>query len=416
MAIDSFSLSEVHEQLAIANLDRLARHKPPSRPDNSLIDNKELCNITLRILEGWSSDNTASINTSIASQVFIGQSNISWPIAFLPFMESMGMYLRDYSLLDEAWQEYRAYKANGSNDEITLKHCVKTYHAAYDPIRKLAQFWGLEFVPLCDLLHTPPDGQPHWDGPYCGAFYTTNAQKNSPFVGIAFKGTNPANLRDVKVDYNYQLTSVGQYLGGAPTRVSLGVFTALFSRFEEIEDIAYDYIVASLTKCVSTIPGRSDTNIVKAHVTGHSLGGSYSSLFYAQFFQDGGKIPVNIGDEYTFGAPRVGNEEWATYNNTNFSPPSNSQSWRVVNDQDLVPQIPATSLRPTELDFYHIDKGMKIFNDNVPQPIPTEIGLPPPPPVQFDSLAALIKAIKDSTFHLPKSYYDSMVCAINNTK
>ncbi|KAK1580590.1 uncharacterized protein LY79DRAFT_297692 [Colletotrichum navitas] len=329
-------------------------------------------------------------------------------------MESMAMYLRDYSKLRKAWKNYSDLKAKGPLKNDDLQACISQYYAAYSPIRELAQSWGMDFVVLCDLLHSAPDGNVAWDGPYCGAFFSTDTQKDKPFVGVAFKGTNPLNLRDIEVDYNYQLTDSGRYLGG--TRVSLGVFTALFDRFESIEETAYDFITGALGDCVMKM-AKAPGSAVRAHVTGHSLGGSYSSFYYTQQLQDRGipGVQMVMGDEYTFGAPRVGGQSWATHNN-NVVSESEGQSWRVVNSQDLVPQVPPTSLRPTELEFCHIDNGRKIFGNQLPEPIKSEIGGGPPPVVNFKNPSALVRAVYGSTYHLPWSYYKAMLYAIDNTK
>ncbi|WYZ43603.1 hypothetical protein EsH8_VII_000039 [Colletotrichum jinshuiense] len=416
MAIHTSSPSKLHHALALANLERLSKHEPPKQPENEHESDPKVdrCDIVLSRLIKWSNANKSDIDESIASQVFGGKADISWSRAFLPFMESMGMYLRDYGKLLQAWKNYRNYKANGSSNAADLEICIHQYNAAYDPIRKLAQSWNMDYVTLCDLIHTPPDGHLDWDGPYCGAFFTTDLQQDKPFVGVAFKGTNPANPRDIFVDYNYELTDSGKYLGG--TQVSLGVFTALFAEFEKVEDTAYNYIIAALESCVQKIP-KASGSLVRAHVTGHSLGGSYSSFFYAQLLQDAGGLgpEVETGDEYTFGAPRVGSQAWAVYNNSVVSP-SEGQSWRIVNNDDLVPQIPPTSLKPNQLDFYHIDKGMKIFSDSPPEPISTEIGGPTPPIVNFKDFCELVKAVIDATDHLPIAYHKSIVYAIKNTK
>ncbi|EFQ34086.1 lipase [Colletotrichum graminicola M1.001] len=399
MAFNSSPLTQLHRDLAHANLERLSLHELPEAPvqDPDFISIPEKCDVAFNLLKKWSVQNKASIEASIASQAFGGKAAISWSRAFLPFMESMAMYLRDYSKLRKAWKTYCDLKAKGPLRNADLETCIVQYHAAYSPIRELAQSWGMDFVVLCDLIHSPPHGHVAWDGPYCGAFFSTDTQKAKPFVGVAFKGTNPLSLRDIDVDYNYQLTDSGRYLGG--TRVSLGVFTALFDKFESIEDTAYDFITTALGNCVMKMSKAPDS-VVRAHVTGHSLGGSYSSFFYAQQLQDDGVPDVRMatGDEYTFGAPRVGGQPWAVHNDSVVSE-SEGQSWRIVNSQDLVPQVPPTSLRPTELEFCHIDKGVKIFGNQLPEPIKSEIGGPPPPVINFENPCALVRAVYDSTYH-----------------
>lgn len=53
------------------------------------------CKIALGLLKKWSADNADSITQAKDAQVFGGHDDISWPTAFLPFMESTAMYLRD---------------------------------------------------------------------------------------------------------------------------------------------------------------------------------------------------------------------------------------------------------------------------------------------------------------------------------
>lgn len=75
-------------------------------------------------------------------------------------------------------------------------------------------------------MHETLEDRPDLGGPYCEIFVTTEEQKDATFIGLAFKGTNPSNLHEVAVDYNYQLYTPEKYLGG--NLVSFGVFTGLF--------------------------------------------------------------------------------------------------------------------------------------------------------------------------------------------
>ena len=112
-------------------------------------------------------------------------------------------------------------------DKVEFRAILGLYNSAFDQIRELTQTWGLGFVNLCGLVTQHPDGHVDWDGPYCGAFVTTTAQQDKPFIGVAFKGTNPLQPREVAVDYNYQLFPASpHYLGG--NQVSQGVYTGLF--------------------------------------------------------------------------------------------------------------------------------------------------------------------------------------------
>ncbi|KAK2748800.1 lipase [Colletotrichum kahawae] len=407
--------AKLKNDLALANLERLAQHEPPSPPDGlpggpPIWDR---CNVALDLLERWRAANEGNISQAIDAQVFGGKGPISWPVAFLPFMESIAMYLRDFSLLLQAWQTYRHHKQNNSLHQ-GRDQALQLYHAAYNPIQQLAQSMGLEFFVLCDLIHAAPEGHPLWDGPYCGAFVSTEAQKTNPFAGIAFKGTNPLSLAQVLVDYNYQLTKANGFLQNQ--EVSLGVYTSMFDKYEANEDIAYDYILAAFKGCVDKIPTTGGP--VRTHVTGHSLGGSYSSFCYAQMLIDAAKlVPENIqmGDEYTFGCPRVGSNDWAAMNQDIVSM-NEGQSWRIVNDKDLVPQVPPTTLKPDQLNFRHVDNGWRIFSHQSPQSIPSEIGGPTPPVYQLKDWEEILKAVYQSTYHLPNFYYDALRYAMKQTQ
>lgn len=63
---------------------------------------------------------------------------------------------------------------------------------------------------------------------------------------------------------------------------------------------------------------------------GHSLGGAVAVLAAAQWFEDD---PAPLGGVYIFGAPRIGDE--------NFASSVKYPVWRVVNDIDLVPTLPS---------------------------------------------------------------------------
>ncbi|KAE9568401.1 hypothetical protein CGMCC3_g15482 [Colletotrichum fructicola] len=130
--------------------------------------------------------------------------------------------------------------------------------------------------------------------------------------------------------------------------VFLDVYKSMFGKYEAKEDIAYEYILAAFKVCVDKIPTATTDSTVRTHVTGHSLGGAYSSFCYAQILVDDAKLTqekIQTGDEYIFGCPRVGSNDWAAMNQDLVSK-KEGQSWRTVNYEDLVPQVPPTTLKP----------------------------------------------------------------------
>lgn len=388
MAAPADDIQKLKQQLAIQNLERLSRYNLPTTPPKGS-PNDNPCGIGLKILEAWSDKNKESIQKSISRQAFGRKDVIDWSIAFLPFMESAGVYLRDWGNVLKAVEIYREYKEGESNDSKKLNAALSLYEAAYHDIQALAQYWNMDFIAICDLIDDSPSGHLDWDGPYCGAFFTTDAQKDHPFIGLAFKGTHPFNDKELAVDYNYDLTTPDGYLQNqqGTVQVSVGVYTGLFGNFEAPYNPPYAYIVDQVGQLAKNLPNPPG-GAVRTHVTGHSLGGSYSSFCFAQLLLDEGQGKLSrfiaTGDEYTFGAPRVGSEDWAKLNRDLHLRQAGS-IWRIVHDQDVVPQVPATSLKPTQVDFYHMDGGMQIFDDAPPVAIPTEIGGPPPPPYNIES-------------------------------
>lgn len=350
--------------------------------------------LTLKLFTRWSEDNMETIDAAKRRQVFGGKGEIDWETTFLPFMESMGMYLRDVQAHTDAWAMFRHFKDGGPKD--FKKEAVNLYLAAHKEIDKLAQVWGMRFLPLCDLCDVSPSGHPRYDGPYCGMFFTTEHNSDKPFIGIAFKGTSPVNLKEWAVDFNYQLGPAAQdFFGGTHVQVSQGVYSSLFGNYPG-KGVPYQQILNAVRVKAKDLPNTSG-RAVNVHVTGHSLGGSYSTLCYTQLLID--VAPSNpaageimMGDEYTFGAPRIGSNEYARLNRT-LVDVQRGRSWRIVNNHDLVPQVPPTTLQRKQRDFHHVDTGVRIWPYKGPEEIPTEIDKPNPKRYPIYSILYLIPSL-----------------------
>ncbi|KAJ9652793.1 hypothetical protein H2198_007975 [Neophaeococcomyces mojaviensis] len=403
------AIEELREEFALKNLERLSQFPPQQPPPEEL---SKPCSPGLKLLQKWSNDNKDVIQAAIKATVLgKDKSQISWDIAFLPFMESTAVYLRDWGLFAQALETYRKHRSHGSLSEPQIREVVSLYNNSTLQIQTLAELWGLDFMVICDLVDLTPEGHLTWDGPYLGGFFTTAAQGDNQFIGLAFKGTNPFNWKEVQVDYNYQLQHAEGYLENQ--QVSLGVYTGLFGKFPEPYGIAYDFLIGA----VDLLASRLSSKAVMTHVTGHSLGGSYSTMCYIQLLISSlGLQPpkhLNIGDEYTFGAPRVGDKEWATIYQGLIEHAAGT-SWRIVNDNDIVPQVAPTELKPEQLSFCHVNTGMQIFPNKAPIVIPSEIPGPYPPPYPIDDWKDLLKAILDIGAHLPNFYYESLEYALQH--
>jgi len=71
-------------------------------------------------------------------------------------------------------------------------------------------------------------------------------------------------------------------------------------------------------------------------ITGHSLGGALAELCAARASFDPGITSIPIQGVYTFGQPRVGNDDFAALLHERLG----TRTFRFVNDRDIVPRVP----------------------------------------------------------------------------
>ncbi|CAI0650596.1 unnamed protein product [Colletotrichum noveboracense] len=119
-----------------------------------------------------------------------------------------------------------------------------------------------------------------------------------------------------------------------------------------------------------------------------------------------------MGDEYTFGCPRVGSNDWAAMNQDLVSK-KEGQSWRER--QGPRPASSSNCLEANQLNFRHNDNGLRILSHQSSQPIPSEKRSPTPPVHQLKNWEEILKAVYQSTYHLPKFYYGALSYAIKHT-
>ena len=156
-----------------------------------------------------------------------GSNTTDWEITFLAFMESAATYLRDEQKLAKAVDSYKSGSENLASDEN--REALQLYFDSTADINTLANLWGLKFQMICDLPDKNKSGN-IFIGPYCGCFYSPGTNK-IPFMSIAFKGTNFADIGEGIVDFAYDtFKAPNDKLFG--TDVSIGVYDSLFSQFE----------------------------------------------------------------------------------------------------------------------------------------------------------------------------------------
>ncbi|KAG8879551.1 hypothetical protein FRB97_001614 [Tulasnella sp. 331] len=357
-------MEEVQRNISISHLEQLShlglpREAPPPRfPREDKTDP-----VTFDDLKKWSYDNIKAIDRAKANSCHGGKngSPIDWNNVFLSFMESCASYLRDTSTLVKSVEAYR----DGDNETALALYAKSTAD-----IKALAKIWGMGFQMFADLVDEAPDGHWWWDGPFCAGFYSLD--QNKPFIGVAFKGTNPSRLAEDLVDYNFELVQAKNTLFDA--HVSEGVYTGLFGTFKSAPKTP----MVLITQSVAQVANASRKSSV-IHVTGHSLGGSYSTLCFTEFLRYStiGQLPAkcSLGDIYTFGSPRLAERDLGDKLVADLQTGS---SWRIVHADDIVPQVPPVTEFPVTGIFNHIDGGMKIFKNKPTEKLPSELGTSPP--------------------------------------
>jgi len=143
-------------------------------------------------------------------------------------------------------------------------------------------------------------------------------------IYVVFRGS--VNTRNWIVDFLFPLKSVFKNLPGI--KVHSGFYDA------------YKDLAPSIHKDVAHLFQNECVNCTIL-VTGHSLGAALATLCAADLAYEGYKGYVK---SYSYGDPRVGN-----YNFTRFYKAYVPDTFRVVNNKDIVPAVPLV-----EMGFWHV--------------------------------------------------------------
>jgi len=129
------------------------------------------------------------------------------------------------------------------------------------------------------------------------------------FITLAFRGTESTSIKDIKTD-------------AKATTTKCDTSGNIHSGFK----LAYEEVAMDIQ---STLNQREFTN-KPLFITGHSIGGALATIAAKKLNHTGG-----IASCYTFGSPRVGDEDWIS----NIKTPL----YRVVNASDCVTMMPPGS-------------------------------------------------------------------------
>jgi hypothetical protein len=138
------------------------------------------------------------------------------------------------------------------------------------------------------------------------------------FITLAFRGTESTSIKDVKSD-----------LKAMKTRCDSG--GNIHSGFKQ----AFDEVVGDIQQSLNQEKFQNKP----LFITGHSLGGALATIAAKKLKYSGG-----IASCYTFGSPRVGDEEWIS----NIKVPL----YRIVNAADCVTTMPPSSVSISTLSWF----------------------------------------------------------------
>ncbi|KLO12953.1 alpha/beta-hydrolase [Schizopora paradoxa] len=262
--------------------------------------------------------------------------------AIFAIIGSAAMYLRRDSEMQ------KAIIASKEDDNVAARRHI---NESQTDIVEVAERLGLKFVQLCDLADV--SGKKAYAGAFCGAFVS----EDDEFVGVAFKGSSSWN--DWRED-----SMINLYEARAPilygSKVHSGFYFGLFDTFNEDGDSVQPF--AMIMDGLKHFDEK-----YYLHVTGHSLGGAYSTFLHCELNRLAGDLQstnATINDILTFGSPRTGVKDFADKYGENMQPHQNS--WRFANKLDLVPKLPVGK------GYTHVDTGYKLYKDRQPELIHSE--------------------------------------------
>ncbi|KAK9814198.1 hypothetical protein WJX72_002154 [[Myrmecia] bisecta] len=153
------------------------------------------------------------------------------------------------------------------------------------------------------------------------------AFSNQRAIVLVFRGSNPLDLVNWQMDIDLSLTK-RPGMGG----VHDGFFAALFSLPQDAQQCVFDAVLSAI---YHQVVDHSKT----IFVGGHGMGGALASVFAQALHVKRAEISNRVSGIYTYGAPRVGDEDFVERFYTTY----HNKSYRYVHAADVVPKVPAGS-------------------------------------------------------------------------
>ncbi|XP_021726563.1 uncharacterized protein LOC110693704 [Chenopodium quinoa] len=230
------------------------------------------------------------------------------------------------------------------------------------------------------------------------AFMARNISKDKDTIVVAFRGTNPFDTDDCRADIDiswFRLTNVGKVHAGFMKALGLQNTKSGVGWPKEIEtsdkqpQFAYYKIRQVLRSIIK------ENKNAKFVVAGHSLGGALAILFASVLIlHEEKELLDRLEGVYTFGQPRVGDEEFGDFMKKNLKT-YNVKYCRYVYCNDMVPRLPYDN---KTLLFKHF--GPCLYYDSFYQGRELKVE----PNKNYTSLAWMIPKFMNACWELIRSF------------
>ncbi|CAK9220307.1 unnamed protein product [Sphagnum troendelagicum] len=228
-----------------------------------------------------------------------------------------------------------SFPVEGTGSRATLDVTIMASKLVYENpevIKKVVeQDWNMHFVGFYTCWN-----ECHKERSTVAFIFADKPQKMNAIV-IVWRGTEPFNAWDWSTDIDF---SWARFENGMAVHLgfleALGLCHPTSGLSNDIikndsQMLAYDDITKIVAKLLYENPH------AQLFVTGHSLGGALAAVYGAMLYYNAEtEITNRLAAVYTFGQPRVGDQNFANYANQKLKGHYN----RVVYCNDIVPRVP----------------------------------------------------------------------------
>ena len=177
--------------------------------------------------------------------------------------------------------------------------------------------------------------------------------ENEHYRLLAFRGTEPTQVRDIKTDLDRKLIPIPDELRAQ-------------NQSDDVSQVHQGFARALEEVWLDLIRYLDDSQALPLVITGHSLGGALATLAAHALSErtvSPERKPIEIVSVVTFGQPRVGDGGFARHYDRRLGP----LHWRVVNNRDIVPRLP-----PREMGFRHVGRLLYFDAEGKPSLDPSQ--------------------------------------------